>query len=299
MKKPYANDAVFRKPSTKISAWALARLNPEDALRASAEARKRSSVLRPIIRKVEAATVVIPETDISGEYSSGEVVKDFILPFPPRIETRSSGPENMLQSSKLKTARSLSSSRCDAKPALLHSDIKTSLPSGRSSVDEAKKLSADCGSSGSAKMAVCLTPLQLEARNAFCRNDQNPDGSSSSSLTTPNGGSPSAHGSCDGGSPSAQVSCSSSRGSNRSISVPPPPHQDACNKNPDSSAGIPAATSRRSSSSDGYEASGGESADDSYQNRDYHIRSFRNFISLERSFGVQKVRCSPSTMTNH
>ena len=271
LRKTYMNDAVPKKQSTKISPWALARLNPEDALRASAEARKKSSVLRPIVRKGGAASIVIPETDISGEYSSGEMIKDLILPLPPRIETRSRF-DNVLLASKIKNTRSL---HTDMNPPLLNSGTKSSLSNGRSSVDETKKLSADC-SSGSAKIAVCLTPLQLEARNAFCQNDQTLLESSSSSLTTPNEG-----------SPDAQISCESPEGSNISSSASH--HNDY--KNTDSAAVTPIATLVRSTS-DGYEASGGESADDNDRHIVYHFRTLQN------SYGIDQSQYSPSMMIN-
>eukprot|EP00249_Psilotum_nudum_P032180 c47396_g1_i1 orf=1-828(+) len=54
-----------RKPPVKLSTWTLAHLNTKDALCATAQARKNSSNLQPIVRK----GLTVPETNIVSDRS--------------------------------------------------------------------------------------------------------------------------------------------------------------------------------------------------------------------------------------
>lgn len=234
-KKPHVDRNVVKKLPAKISPWALARLNPEDAVRAVAEARKNSSVLRPVVRKAEAAAV-IAETDSSAECSSGEVIRDVVVHSPPSMERL-----NRLSNAVPSNSRATRS---------WHEEVKVPVVLG-GGAHGSKRLVEGGGSP--AKVATILTPLQVEARNAFCGSGDIVLQSGSSS-TMSSGGSPNARHSCEYGLNNAQEHVS--------------PYND--NDAAASAAAWPSTAWFGRSTSDGYEASGGESADDSDHHR-YHL----------------------------
>lgn len=129
-KKVVAEEPRRKNTTTvKISPWTLARLNAEDVSKAAAEARKRSRILKPIVRRDQPAG---PETDSSFGSDSGR--------FAPGIESWSQPNKRGRSNADLPLDRSVKSSSKTAKNV-----------GGNWPYDESNK----------------LAPLQLEARSAF------------------------------------------------------------------------------------------------------------------------------------
>ncbi|XP_072971304.1 probable protein S-acyltransferase 22 [Typha angustifolia] len=130
-KKVREEEGLRRKASgnVKISPWTLARLNAEDVSKAAAEARKRSKVLQPIVRR---NVPTGQETDSSYGSVSGRIIP---------------GPDNNRQVSK-------------------RGRLPTEL-----SLEPLAKISGSATDDNSndvvPETSTNLAPLQLEARSAF------------------------------------------------------------------------------------------------------------------------------------
>ena len=214
-KKPHLDNKVKKLPA-KISPWALARLNPEDAFRAVAEARKNSSVLRPIPRRAERCAIV--ETDSSDDYTSNEVTRG-----SPSIRT---------------TSRVVSPPKTqDGFPW----PVKCKAPLMPLTVPSHGNKRLVQTQVSPSRVSASLVPLQLEARNAFCGNSNIVLQSSSSRSSSE--------------SPDIRLSCDDSKAT-----------REVCCYNEN---GVGTGAWFRRCTSDGYEASGGESADDSDRQSSY------------------------------
>ncbi|KAJ7953867.1 S-acyltransferase [Quillaja saponaria] len=125
-KKTMGEELIKKKnPSVKISPWTLARLNAEEVSKAAAEARKKSKVLQPVVRRDWAFR---QETDGSFGSSGRQVI--------PRYENNK---------------------RRASKRVRLPADLP---------MEPLTKISAEVNK-GFTKTSSSLTPLQLEARTAF------------------------------------------------------------------------------------------------------------------------------------
>ncbi|MCO5577485.1 hypothetical protein L7F22_031316 [Adiantum nelumboides] len=141
-----------KKLPAKINPWALARLNPEDAIRAAAEARKKSSVLRPVPFK-EPIAVVIAETDSSSEPSSDEFARNTFVATSPSSLNGHSRPESVSAQPKRQHAGARPWRGETSKvPVMLGGNARGFIERERNP----------------AELGAVLLPLQLEARNAFC-----------------------------------------------------------------------------------------------------------------------------------
>lgn len=129
-KKNVGEEPVRKKNpgAVKISPWTLARLNPEEVSKVAAEARKRSKILQPVVRRETPFGV---ETDSSFGSSSRKMV--------PR-------PDN--------------SKRRTNKRVRLPADLPLE-PLTKVSVKATAVIN------GSEETSTSLAPLQLEARSAF------------------------------------------------------------------------------------------------------------------------------------
>ncbi|XP_044488864.1 probable protein S-acyltransferase 22 isoform X2 [Mangifera indica] len=128
-KKMVGEDPTKKKnPAVKISPWTLARLNAEEVSKAAAEARKKSKILQPVVRR-EASFGL--ETDNSFGSSSRRMI--------PR-------PDNRRRASK-------------------RVRLPADLPMEPLSV--VSSLSAKAVQNGFTEASTNLAPLQLEARSAF------------------------------------------------------------------------------------------------------------------------------------
>lgn len=256
-----------KKPPAKISPWALARLNAEDALRAAADARKNSSVFRPVLRK-EAAVVVIAETDSSCERSSGEVIGSTTLASSQQIQN-----EERL-SPVISVHQVMTRPQCGG-----IAKVPVMLGGNASGFIERVGSGAEPG--------TALMPLQLEARYAFCgRSGSVVSQSPSSSLATStesSEGSPEVHVITRRDSPPA---CGArvlpSRTSQNPVQARRLSHAmglgiqfHPLQNNEQEDRIVTAAMGPSSSShfelstSDGYEASGGESGEDDSDHNQY------------------------------
>lgn len=286
LRKPNAQGKTGRKLPAKISPWALARLNSEDAFRAAAEARKNSSVLRPVLRK-EAAVIVIAETDSSCERSSGEVIGDMTV------------------------ASSQEGRNGDIRLNLSVMQTNSQQVAARSRRGEASKLQVVLGGDASgfiervgsaAEAGTALMPLQLEARNAFCgRSGGIVSQSASSSISTSTESSE--------GSPEVQAlsridlppACGGSTLLSRASQKPVQRrrlahamdagiqvhllHHDEEEEDRIATAAVRPAQFERSTS-DGYEASGGESAEDDSDHHQYQVHFFSYLLQFLDKFSV-------------
>lgn len=200
-----------RKVPVKISPWALAQLNTEVAVRAAAEARKNSSVLRPVARTY---AEVIAETESSCESSTCEVSDEILHPSSSAREGREVMFSNTSSRNQNTSARPWSGG---------------SGPLDKVGYGTTDELS---GSQYVTGESAALTPLQVEARSAFCRSGILMSGSSTESSWA---------------SPDVRLSCESQ------LSMQDLPNRAIAGERP----------WLQRSTSDGYEASGGDSADDS------------------------------------
>ncbi|XP_044481421.1 probable protein S-acyltransferase 22 [Mangifera indica] len=129
MGKKMGEEPIKKKnPAVKISPWTLARLNAEEVSKAAAEARKKSKILQPVVRR---GTPFGLETESSFGSSSRRMV--------PR-------PDNRRRASK-------------------RVRLPADLPMEPLSV--ISKLSAKAVEKGFTEASNNLAPLQLEARSAF------------------------------------------------------------------------------------------------------------------------------------
>ncbi|KAK4780850.1 hypothetical protein SAY87_016956 [Trapa incisa] len=127
--KKTGEDPTKKKSSTavKINPWALARLNAEDVSRAAAEARKKSKILQPVVKREQAQVGV--ELDRSFGSSEWQMV-----PQPDNNRRRAS------------------------KRVRLPADLAMEPLTG---------LSSRTANKGFPETSTSLAPLQLEARSAF------------------------------------------------------------------------------------------------------------------------------------
>ncbi|KAJ7943406.1 S-acyltransferase [Quillaja saponaria] len=126
-KKSMGEEPMKKKnPAVKISPWTLARLNAEEVSKAAAEARKKSKVLQPVMRREGPFRL---ETDSSFGSSGRRMI--------PRVENNK---------------------RRASKRVRLPADLP---------MDPLTKMSAEVVDKGFAKTSSSLAPLQLEARTAF------------------------------------------------------------------------------------------------------------------------------------
>eukprot|EP00249_Psilotum_nudum_P008254 c21145_g1_i1 orf=710-2932(-) len=206
-----------KKAPVKLSTFALARLNTEDAVRAAAQARSRSSILRPVVQK---EAMMVAETDSSFDSSSRDVSAEIALPVGSRRAIRRPDAPISLVRDRLTLMRSCRQGKF---PVL---SLEQTDYSGNS-MNVGQPIDGE---------SAMPTPLQLEARSAFCPSTTlYPVGLSTSSPESV-------------ASPEAQ--------SNRETQLG---MQDLLNL----SVALAEQPCLKRSASDGYEASGGESADDS------------------------------------
>ncbi|KAH7445313.1 hypothetical protein KP509_01G002000 [Ceratopteris richardii] len=148
-----ADGRMKKPPPVKISPWALARLNPEDAVRAVGKARRQSSILRPVSHK-DAAAVVIAETDSSCDPSSDEVTKGIIasMSSPMAVHGHNGVPIQAKRQQNGAKPRDLYSGTASKVLVTFGGDAQGYIERG----------------GYSAEVGATIMPLQREARNAFC-----------------------------------------------------------------------------------------------------------------------------------
>uniref|UniRef100_A0A2P2LSS9 S-acyltransferase n=3 Tax=Rhizophora mucronata TaxID=61149 RepID=A0A2P2LSS9_RHIMU len=201
-KKTAAEELVKKKnPAVKISPWTLARLNAEEVSKAAAEARKRSKILQPVVKRD--ASFGLGRDNSFG--SSGRQM----FPRPDNNKRRGSKQVRL--------------------PAEMPMEAVTNVPS----------IGAE---KGLADTSANLAPLQLEARSAF---------QTSRAMSSTMGIASSPESSLD--SPDINPFCVSSSGAEESRSLMALSVAGAIPH-----SGIPLLLR---STSDGYEASGGEDSD--------------------------------------
>ncbi|KAL2629679.1 hypothetical protein R1flu_014365 [Riccia fluitans] len=217
------NENRPNKGAVRISAWKLAKLNPDDASRAAAKARENSSILRQLGPR----DYGIPE----GEYTSSS-----------NMSSRSTMSADYLNSKRrIRDDSSLGSVKVDI-PGIGTTRDDSSVHYEPAGVGQRSKSS---GSSPSHPLTDSTTLSPLPAERRF---------GPSSSTSGMQMSAPSTRGSEEAGAPVVMV------GASRVRTHVPSSHAAALSH---SSADISRAWSHPAASSDGYEASsGGESADD-------------------------------------
>lgn len=227
------NGSINRTPSermvqknkrpVKLSPWALARMNAEEVSRVAAQARKKSKVLRPISKQ---EGMIVIETDSSLESSSRDLSTEikYLADNKRRIYKRGRTQSSI---NNFPFARSLKSTKVSSE-----SGNKSNFNGNDDLMDINQPI---------IEGSVGLAPLQLEARSAF---------RSSLAMST------------SGLIPSSAESSLASpdlQHFRESISS----QQDISTLSAAPSCIITKGPKLQRSTSDGYEASGGESADDS------------------------------------
>jgi hypothetical protein len=227
------NGSVKRTPSermvqknkrpVKLSPWALARMNAEEVSRVAAQARKKSKVLRPISKQ---EGMIVIETDSSLESSSRDLSREikYLADNKRRIYKRGRTQSSI---NNFPFARSLKSTKVSSE-----SMNKSNFNGNDDLMDINQPIM---------ESSVGLAPLQLEARSAF-----------RSSLAMSTSGLIPSSAESSLASPDLQHFRESISG-----------HQDISTNSVAPSCIITKGPKLQRSTSDGYEASGGESADDS------------------------------------
>lgn len=227
------NGSVKRTPSermvqrnkrpVKLSPWALARMNAEEVSRVAAQARKKSKVLRPISKH---EGMIVIETDSSLESSSRDLSTEikYLADNKRRIYKRGRTQSSM---NNFPFTRSLKSTKVSSE------SVNKSNFSGNDDLMDINRPIMES--------SVGLAPLQLEARSAF-----------RSSLAMSTSGLIPSSAESSLASPDLQHFRESISG-----------HQDLSTLSAAPSCITTKGPKLQRSTSDGYEASGGESADDS------------------------------------